>query len=741
MCCVLRGWRFIVGLIGLLPLLAWGQSPQSAWVAPLPLPLLVQDEARPTSPRVEHSGKTAALSFVLNKTAEVVAIGPGVILAAASSYNGSLSLLIYHGNNLFSYYLSMSNSIGPLANALVKRGDQVEAGAPLMSSLNAGDSLRLEVFRVDDDALRDQLLNSSWSDFEAFRVATPRYWSVDLPTLLGASIVEVASSINRLEFTISRMSSLSPEPVLALTFADKLESRKALFAAGYFRFSGTARGFFGSYKPNSLKSDRSVFIEGGGQRVRVRVAESLAYVEFERPPALGAALPHLSREETATVAGAIRTLPSQGLLGESENPVSGDQTRVARRTDRSDTNNGLLLTQVESHSAGGTGPVSAPPNVILSTGREVAAQGDAPGERRTSEDRTPFEEKRLAEERSERIRLASEAEAARRAQVELEQRLLVEAIERDRRIAEMDSERKKREELEQRLLTEIKERDRLAAEVRDRDRIAAEARERDRLAAEARERDRQQAAQPKPPPLQAQALQSTRRLALVIGNDAYQAVPKLLNARADARAMAKQLEATGFKVTLQLDLSERAMKDALRTFRTSIEGGDEVVVFFAGHGVQLGAANYLLPVDIRGDSEEQVKDEAIPLQKILDDLGERKARFSLAIVDACRDNPFRSQGRAIGGRGLAPTAAASGQMVIFSAGTGQQALDRLGDKDENPNGLFTRIFLREMAKPGVSIDRVVRTVRNEVVQLAKGVGHDQVPALYDQTLGDFYFLR
>lgn len=741
MCCVLRGWRFIVGLIGLLPLLAWGQSPQSAWVAPLPLPLLVQDEARPTSPRVEHSGKTAALSFVLNKTAEVVAIGPGVILAAASSYNGSLSLLIYHGNNLFSYYLSMSNSIGPLANALVKRGDQVEAGAPLMSSLNAGDSLRLEVFRVDDDALRDQLLNSSWSDFEAFRVATPRYWSVDLPTLLGASIVEVASSINRLEFTISRMSSLSPEPVLALTFADKLESRKALFAAGYFSFSGTARGFFGSYTPNSLKSARSVFIGGGGQRVRVRVAESAADFDFERPPALGAALPHLSREETATVAGAIRTLPSQGLLGESENPVSGDQTRVARRTDRSDTNNGLLLTQVESHSAGGTGPVSAPPNVILSTGREVAAQGDAPGERRTSEDRTPFEEKRLAEERSERIRLASEAEAARRAQVELEQKLLVEAIERDRRIAEMDAERKKREELEQRLLTEIKERDRLAAEVRERDRIAAEARERDRLAAEVRERDRQQAAQPKPPPQQAQALQSTRRLALVIGNDAYQAVPKLLNVRADARAMAKQLEATGFKVTLQLDLSERAMKDALRTFRTSIEGGDEVVVFFAGHGVQLGAANYLLPVDIRGDSEEQVKDEAIPLQKILDDLGERKARFSLAIVDACRDNPFRSQGRAIGGRGLAPTAAASGQMVIFSAGTGQQALDRLGDKDENPNGLFTRIFLREMAKPGVSIDRVVRTVRNEVVQLAKGVGHDQVPALYDQTLGDFYFLR
>ena len=267
------------------------------------------------------------------------------------------------------------------------------------------------------------------------------------------------------------------------------------------------------------------------------------------------------------------------------------------------------------------------------------------------------------------------------------------------------------------------------------------AREKEIQASIVKERERQQAQIP-PRQQQPQAVfKDERRQALVIGNDAYQAVPKLLNARADARAMAKQLEATGFKVTLLFDLTERTMKDALRTFRTSVEGGDEVIVFFAGHGVQLGAANYLLPVDIRGDSEEQVKDEAIRLQRILDDLSERKARFSLAIVDACRDNPFKGSGRAIGGRGLAPAAAASGQMVIFSAGTGQQALDRLGDKDKDPNGLFTRIFLREMAKPGVPIDRVVRTVRNAVVQMAKSVGHEQVPALYDQTLGDFYFIR
>jgi hypothetical protein len=285
-------------------------------------------------------------------------------------------------------------------------------------------------------------------------------------------------------------------------------------------------------------------------------------------------------------------------------------------------------------------------------------------------------------------------------------------------------------------------------ELEQRARESAEMAEKEKLAAELREMReqlkllQQGSAVSKPAvPDVAGGPSGARRVALVIGNDAYTAVPKLKNARADAQAMAKGLEHVGFKVMLRLDLTERGMKDALRTFRTDIQGGDEVIVFFAGHGVQLGAANYLLPVDIRGDTEEQVRDEAIPLQRVLDDLSERKARFSLAIVDACRDNPFRGTGRAIGGRGLAPAAAASGQMVIFSAGAGQQALDRLGDNDREANGVFTRVFLREMSRPGVPVDRVVRTVRNEVVRLARTVGHEQVPALYDQTLGDFYFAR
>jgi hypothetical protein len=144
-------------------------------------------------------------------------------------------------------------------------------------------------------------------------------------------------------------------------------------------------------------------------------------------------------------------------------------------------------------------------------------------------------------------------------------------------------------------------------------------------------------------------------------------------------------------------------------------------------------------VDIRGDGEDQVKDESILLQKVLDEFDEKKAKFTLAVIDACRDNPFKTKGRAIGGRGLAPTSAATGQMVMFSAGAGQQALDRLGDQDKERNGLFTRIFVKEMQKPGISVDRVLRNVRNEVVRLAKSVGHEQTPALYDQAIGEFYF--
>ena len=242
---------------------------------------------------------------------------------------------------------------------------------------------------------------------------------------------------------------------------------------------------------------------------------------------------------------------------------------------------------------------------------------------------------------------------------------------------------------------------------------------------------------PKPLPIFA------NRKALVIGNDGYKFVSKLLNAKEDANAIAENLTKVGYKVTLKLDQSEKEMKASLRNFKAQVEAGDEVAFFYAGHGVQLANTNYLLPVDVAGEGEEQIKDEAISLQRILDDMSDKKVKFTLAMIDACRDNPFKSSGRSIGGgaRGLAPTTAATGQMVVFSAGTGQQALDKLGPNDKDKNGLFTRLFIKEMQKTGITIDQLVRSVRNEVVTTAKSIGHDQVPAIYDQVVGEFYFRK
>jgi caspase domain-containing protein len=233
---------------------------------------------------------------------------------------------------------------------------------------------------------------------------------------------------------------------------------------------------------------------------------------------------------------------------------------------------------------------------------------------------------------------------------------------------------------------------------------------------------------------------AARRLALVIGNDSYQHAEPLHNARADARAVAASLQSLGFTVTLKQDLALEPMKQALRTFKASVAGGDEVVFYFSGHGVQFGGSNYLIPVDLVPENEEEVADESVGLQRVLDDMSEQKARFSLAIIDACRDNPFKGTGRAIGKRGLASVQAATGQMVMYSAGAGQQALDRLGSRDSDPNGVFTRVLIREIRKPGVTASQLLKNVQAQVVQLAQTVNHEQVPAVYDGSIGNYYFV-
>ena len=232
------------------------------------------------------------------------------------------------------------------------------------------------------------------------------------------------------------------------------------------------------------------------------------------------------------------------------------------------------------------------------------------------------------------------------------------------------------------------------------------------------------------------------RLALVIGNDTYVNAPVLRNARNDARTIAKELEAAGFAVTRVLDGTRRDLNAALDGFVRRIGKGDEVVFYFSGHGSQPPQSGpFLLPVDIEISSERSILRDGVSLEQVVDDLGQR-ARFSLVIVDACRDDPFRqtSAGRSMAqGTTLSRIEPPKGTMIIMAASKGQQALDRLSDNDPVPNGLFTRELVKLMRQPGLSAGDLLKSVRANVERAAQSVNHAQRPALVDESSSEFFF--
>ena len=270
----------------------------------------------------------------------------------------------------------------------------------------------------------------------------------------------------------------------------------------------------------------------------------------------------------------------------------------------------------------------------------------------------------------------------------------------------------------------------------------AKKREDDRLVAMKERAEREEAERKRNAPPTVFAM----RRALLIGNDTYKYAQVLKNAREDARAMANELKGFGYDVTLRLDQNQKEMQATLRDFRESIKEGDEVLFYFSGHAVEIDGKNYLTPIDTIGMNQNQLADDSIDLKSsVLDPFTRKKAKLTLALIDACRNNPFlkTSLTKSVmgGSKGLAPTTPATGQLIVYSAGSGQEALDRLGESDNVKNGLFTRVFLQEMKKVDLPIDRVIKNVRTEVVRLAKTIGHDQVPAIYDEVVGDFYFKK
>jgi len=232
------------------------------------------------------------------------------------------------------------------------------------------------------------------------------------------------------------------------------------------------------------------------------------------------------------------------------------------------------------------------------------------------------------------------------------------------------------------------------------------------------------------------------RVALVIGNNTYKFIPTLQTAVEDSAVLKRELEARGFRVVYRADATRQAMNRAMDEFVGLLSSDSIALVYYAGHGVQIRGTNYLIPIDLEAQRDTDVANDAVELQRLLDRVSQTHAKFALAIIDACRNNPFAATtaGRSIGTtRGLV-TSNAAGMMVMYSAGANQQALDKLNSTDADPNGLFTRELVKAMRKPGLTVQDVLNQTRREVTAKARSVNHIQTPALYDESDGgSFYF--
>lgn len=223
------------------------------------------------------------------------------------------------------------------------------------------------------------------------------------------------------------------------------------------------------------------------------------------------------------------------------------------------------------------------------------------------------------------------------------------------------------------------------------------------------------------------AAQSTR-VALVIGNAAYPGVAALKNPANDANDIAAKLRRLNFDVTLKTNVGLKDMLRTLTAFGNKVQSGSEVLIFYAGHGMQVKGKNYLIPIDAEIGNETAVSSEAVDVDQLLDKLA--NARLSMVILDACRNNPFERRFRGYG-QGLAQINAPTGTLIAYSTAPGKVASD--GD---GRNGLYTQELLAAIDLPGFRVEDVFKRVRVNVV---KKSGETQTPWESSSLTGDFYF--
>ncbi len=288
---------------------------------------------------------------------------------------------------------------------------------------------------------------------------------------------------------------------------------------------------------------------------------------------------------------------------------------------------------------------------------------------------------------------------------------------RQEREAEQERERKRLAEAEAER-ARLAERQRLELETaneRERQRVAALAAERARLAEEVAREHRARDAQVQIGPIQAVFPPGTeKRVALVIGNAAYSDRP-LRNPVNDAQLMQATLQELGFQVQVATDVDRRGLLAALRDFEARARGAEVALFYFAGHGAQVGGANYLIPVNAQIRSETDVPDEALDAASVLRRIEEGRARVGLVILDACRDNPYPGANRS-NARGLARMSAPTGTIVAYATAPGSTA----DDGGSGPNGLYTGALVRYLATPGLDIKEVFDRTAQEVERLSNG---------------------
>ncbi|MBN8988353.1 MAG: caspase family protein [Rhizobiales bacterium] len=247
------------------------------------------------------------------------------------------------------------------------------------------------------------------------------------------------------------------------------------------------------------------------------------------------------------------------------------------------------------------------------------------------------------------------------------------------------------------------------------------------------------AARPAPGKTATPAPSGPRKVALIVGNGAYKNVQPLANPPRDAKLIASTLRDIGFAtVTLAPDLTRDKFFAALHEFGAEAEKADWAVVYYAGHGMEIGGVNYLIPTDARLAADRDAETQAVALEQLIAAVsGARKLR--LVILDACRDNPFQKTMQhtialKLVNKGFSNIEPEAGFMVVYAAKHGETALD--GDTVNSP---FATILAREIRQPRVEVRKLFDIVRDDVWTMTK---HAQQPFTYGSPPGreDFYFV-